>query len=67
MIGVVTRWVDGHRHPDNTPRLDADYGDLISFRHHMEAEADRRGKDILYLNSGDLVDVSAFAPLAALA
>jgi len=52
----VHGWVDGHRHPDNSPRLDADYGDLLSFRHHIEAEADHQRRDVLYLNSGDLVD-----------
>jgi len=31
----VHSWLAGHRHPDNEPALDADYGDLVSFRQHL--------------------------------
>jgi hypothetical protein len=32
----VHSWLSGHKHPDNMPLLDADYGDLYSFHHHVK-------------------------------
>ena len=52
----VHSWLSGHRHPDNVPRLDADYGDLRSFYHHVKAAADQQGCDVFFFNSGDLLE-----------
>ena len=52
----VHSWLAGHRHPDNEPALDADYGDLVSFHQHLLTDAAAIGKDVLLFNSGDMVD-----------
>eukprot|EP00041_Stephanoeca_diplocostata_P007301 m.102432 g.102432 ORF g.102432 m.102432 type:complete len:557 (+) comp16821_c1_seq2:219-1889(+) len=52
----VHGWVSGHRHNDRDPPSTADYGDLVSFHSHVQDLADAQGKDILLVNSGDIVD-----------
>ena len=58
IIGVtdVHSWLSGHRHPDNTPELDAGYGDLRSFYDHAAVDARKQGRDVFLLNSGDLLE-----------
>jgi 2',3'-cyclic-nucleotide 2'-phosphodiesterase (5'-nucleotidase family) len=50
----VHSWVAGHgRHE---PALDADYGDVLSFYQHLQAEATAAGTDVFWVMNGDFVD-----------
>lgn len=55
-VPLILRWVSGHRHNDRDPPSTADYGDLVSFHSHVQDLADAQGKDIILINSGDIVD-----------
>jgi len=56
VVTDVHSWVNGHHQKDyQTPR-DADYGDLWSFHHFLSEEANRRQKDLFFVNNGDIVD-----------
>jgi len=46
-------WLAGHLHE---PQYSADWGDYISFVHHMQQEADRRGVDLLVIDTGDRIE-----------
>ncbi|OBT63807.1 hypothetical protein VE03_06913 [Pseudogymnoascus sp. 23342-1-I1] len=46
-------WLGGHLQES---QYSADWGDYISFTEHMRAEADRRGVDLLVVDTGDRVD-----------
>lgn len=47
-------WLAGHlNHQDE---YSADWGDFISFGEHMKAEAERRGVDLLFIETGDRHD-----------
>ena len=46
-------WLAGHL---NEPQYSADWGDYVSFVHHMQREADRRGVDLLLVDTGDRVE-----------
>ncbi|KFY23467.1 hypothetical protein V493_05845 [Pseudogymnoascus sp. VKM F-4281 (FW-2241)] len=46
-------WLGGHLQES---QYSADWGDYISFTEHMRADADRRGVDLLVVDTGDRVD-----------
>jgi 2',3'-cyclic-nucleotide 2'-phosphodiesterase (5'-nucleotidase family) len=50
-------WYQGHlKASQPEPNYSGDWGDFASFVQHMLAEADRRGVDLLLVDSGDLHD-----------
>ncbi|KIJ33525.1 hypothetical protein M422DRAFT_264454 [Sphaerobolus stellatus SS14] len=50
-------WLLGHQKTSPPePNYSGDFGDFSSFVQHMKAEADRRGVDLLLIDSGDLHD-----------
>ncbi|KAF8757969.1 ser thr protein phosphatase [Rhizoctonia solani] len=50
-------WLLGHLHESPPePNYSGDFGDFASFVDHMRKEADRRGVDLLVIDSGDLHD-----------
>jgi 2',3'-cyclic-nucleotide 2'-phosphodiesterase (5'-nucleotidase family) len=50
-------WLLGHLHASQPePSYSGDLGDLASFIEHMKAEADKKGVDLLVVDSGDLHD-----------
>uniref|UniRef100_A0A060T9U7 ARAD1D14564p n=1 Tax=Blastobotrys adeninivorans TaxID=409370 RepID=A0A060T9U7_BLAAD len=51
-------WLPGHV---LEPQFSADWGDYISFVHHMRAMADRQGIDLLVVDSGDRHDGNGFS------
>ncbi|KAH7126351.1 Metallo-dependent phosphatase-like protein [Dactylonectria estremocensis] len=46
-------WLGGHL---QEPQYSADWGDYISFTHHMRKRADEEGIDLLVIDSGDRVE-----------
>ncbi|KAF4122875.1 ser Thr protein phosphatase family [Geosmithia morbida] len=46
-------WLGGHL---LEPQYSADWGDYISFSHHMRNKADSRGSDLLIIDTGDRVE-----------
>ncbi|AEO65219.1 fc73e795-7459-4cc1-b873-53e31966c7d8 [Thermothielavioides terrestris] len=46
-------WHAGHL---QEPQYSADWGDYVSFAHHMRARADERGVDLLLVDTGDRVE-----------
>ena len=68
IVTDVHSWVAGHAHPDHTPLLDADYGHVLSLYEHLSAAAAASGRDVFFLQNGDLNDGTGFsrAPPAAL-
>jgi len=68
IVTDVHSWVAGHAHPDHTPLLDADYGYVLSLYEHLSAAAAASGRDVFFLQNGDLNDGTGFsrAPPAAL-
>ncbi|KAJ4137319.1 hypothetical protein NW768_002903 [Fusarium equiseti] len=46
-------WIGGHF---QEPQYSADWGDYISFTKHMRDEADRKGADLLVVDTGDRVE-----------
>jgi 2',3'-cyclic-nucleotide 2'-phosphodiesterase (5'-nucleotidase family) len=48
----VHSFIAGNRHEG----IDTDYGDLVSFVHHMHQRAAERGVDLFVVNTGDIVD-----------
>ena len=57
----VHSWLAGHAHPDHTPRLDADFGDIVSFVERVRTAADAQGRDVFLLDNGDIVDGTALS------
>ena len=55
-------WLRGHLHAARDPEslYSADIGDLANFKLHLTAEADRRGVDLLFVDSGDQLDGNGF-------
>ncbi|GJN93528.1 hypothetical protein Rhopal_006585-T1 [Rhodotorula paludigena] len=47
-------WLLGHQR--NEPSFSGDWGDFYSFAHRLKEEAERRGVDLLLVDSGDRVD-----------
>ena len=52
----VHSWLHAHPHPDHSPLLDADFGDLLSFWRHARAAANAQGRDLFLVDNGDVVD-----------
>ncbi|PKS09582.1 hypothetical protein jhhlp_004199 [Lomentospora prolificans] len=46
-------WHGGHL---QEPQYSADWGDYVSFAHHMRKHADERGADLLVIDTGDRVE-----------
>lgn len=46
-------WLGGHL---QEPQYSGDWGDYISFAHHMRAKADDKGADVLLVDTGDRVE-----------
>lgn len=46
-------WHGGHL---QEPQYSADWGDYISFAHHLHARADKEGSDLLLVDTGDRVE-----------
>lgn len=46
-------WLGGHF---QEPQYSADWGDYVSFAHHMRKEADNTGVDVLLVDTGDRVE-----------
>ncbi|KAF7547496.1 hypothetical protein G7Z17_g7707 [Cylindrodendrum hubeiense] len=46
-------WLGGHL---QEPQYSADWGDYVSFTHHMRKQADDKGIDLLVIDSGDRVE-----------
>jgi 2',3'-cyclic-nucleotide 2'-phosphodiesterase (5'-nucleotidase family) len=68
IVTDVHSWVAGHLHPDHDPMLDANYGHLLSMHEHLAAAAAARGRDLFFVDNGDLNDGTGFSrkPPAAL-
>ncbi|CAE6516238.1 unnamed protein product [Rhizoctonia solani] len=50
-------WLLGHLHASPPePNYSGDFGDFASFVEHMRSEADKKGVDLLVVDSGDLHD-----------
>jgi len=49
-------WLAGHRHPDNDPALNADYGDVLSFYRLLQQQLTAESRDLFLVNNGDIVD-----------
>jgi 2',3'-cyclic-nucleotide 2'-phosphodiesterase (5'-nucleotidase family) len=63
-IFVVTdthSWIDAHHHPDNVPSLDATYGNITSFILNIKKNAALVGKDVFFLDNGDVVDGTGYS------
>ena len=50
--------------PADTPPLDSTYGDLVSFKARVVAEATKSGKDVFLVDNGDVVDGTGISNLA---
>ena len=59
MLSIVKQWADNQ--PKAT-KVDADYGDLVSFISHMRDRARERGVELFVVNTGDLVDGTLDCP-----
>ncbi|CEI63880.1 hypothetical protein FVEN_g9177 [Fusarium venenatum] len=46
-------WIGGHL---QEPQYSADWGDYISFTKHMRDEADKKGADLLVIDTGDRIE-----------
>ncbi|KAF0642692.1 hypothetical protein FPSE5266_04335 [Fusarium pseudograminearum] len=46
-------WIGGHL---QEPQYSADWGDYISFTKHMRDQADKRGSDLLVIDTGDRIE-----------
>ena len=68
IVTDVHSWVAGHPHPDHDPVLDADYGHVLSLHEHLAATAAASGRDLFFVQNGDLNDGTGFSrkPPAAL-
>ena len=76
-ITDVHSYVSGHRHGENsastgwdapfhpvdTAVQDADYADLLSFIEHLKETARGLGKDLWFVNTGDVVDGTGISNL----
>ena len=51
----VHSWVAGHG-AHESPKLNIDYGDVLSFWQYLKAYADSTNKDLYFVNNGDWVD-----------
>ena len=56
IVTDVHSWLAGHAHPDHTPVLDADYGDVLSLYERLAATAAKSGRDLFFVQNGDLND-----------
>ena len=54
-------WIAQHVHADNTPQLDAGYGEIASTVEHIKANAKAAGKDVWFFNNGDHVEGSGLS------
>lgn len=52
----VHSWISGHTHPDHEPPLNASYGDILSFVEKVKSAAADEGKDVFFVQNGDLND-----------
>ncbi|CAI6093851.1 unnamed protein product [Clonostachys chloroleuca] len=49
-------WLGGHFQEIARPQYSGDWGDFISFSHHMSAKADEKGADLLFVDTGDRIE-----------
>ena len=64
----VHSYISGHRHQEEEPvPLDADFGTLVSFVHHMRREAAARGVPLWVVCSGDIVDGTGLSDITPVA
>jgi len=63
IVTDVHSWIAGHAHPDHTPALDATYGDVLSLYERLAAAAAAEGRDLFFVQNGDLNDGTGFSTL----
>jgi len=61
IVTDVHSWIAGHEHPDHLPLLNASYGDVVSLFEHIQASADAAGRDLFFVQNGDLNDGTGFS------
>ena len=61
IVTDVHSWIAGHVHPDHQPALDATYGDVLSLYTHLSSAATKGGRDLFFVQNGDLNDGTGFS------
>ena len=53
-------WVGGHARQES-PKLTADYGDVLSLYKHLKQHCDEQGNDLWFVMNGDWIDGTGLA------